>query len=111
MDNIGYTQTIKNMRQRTTRLEREGDYWTDEEKRQLRIMFEQGIGITEMAVRLQRSEPAIYQQIEKMDLYGRKTKPKRKTKQKEPSCLCNRCKCAGNVCPRYLECQSNREGM
>ena len=111
IDNVEYTQTIKSMRQRTTRLDREGDYWTDEEKRQLRILFDQGIGISEMAVRLQRSEPAIYQQIEKMDLYGRKAKPKRKKKQNSPRCLCNRCKCSGNTCPRYLECLLNQEGM
>ena len=111
MDNVGYTQTIKNMRQRTARMEHEGDYWSDEEKRQLRILFEQGIGISEMAVRLQRSERAIYQQIEKMDLYGRKANPKRNQKQKAPSCLCSRCKCARNACPRYPESQSNQEGI
>lgn len=106
-----YQETVRNMRHRTTRLDREGDCWTDNEKHRLRIMFNQGVGITEMAVRLQRSEPAVYQQIEKSDLYRRKEHPKRKQKQKHHYCLCNRCKCAGYTCFRYAECQSNREGM
>ena len=38
-------------------------------------MFLEGVGITEMAVILQRSETAIIQQIEKMNLYDRKLYP------------------------------------
>ena len=104
-----YQETVKNMRKRTTRLEREGDYWTDEEKRQLEVLFGQGVGITEIAVRLQRTEPAVIQQIEKGDLYGRKSKPKRNKKQKSPQCLCERCECAEGCSWRDGQCQLNEE--
>lgn len=40
---------VKAMRKRTTRLEREGDYWSEEERRQLTSMFEEGYGLTEIS--------------------------------------------------------------
>lgn len=70
-----YLQSVKNMRTRTVRLDREGDYWTEDEKNQLIKMFQQGEGITAMALQFQRTEPAIMQQIEKFDLYNRKSSP------------------------------------
>ena len=76
-------KTVMNMRNRTVRLERQGDYWTKDEKEQLRTMFKEGIGITEMALTLQRTEPAIIQQIEKEDLYHRKDAPTRHRKSRK----------------------------
>ena len=66
------TEGVINMRRRTVRLDREGDYWTDEEKQKLVQKFMEGEGITAIALELQRSESAIYQMIEKLDLYNRK---------------------------------------
>ena len=60
------TEGVINMRRRTVRLDREGDYWTDEEKQKLVQKFLEGEGITAIALELQRSEPAIYQMIEKL---------------------------------------------
>ncbi len=58
-------EAVTSMRNRTVRMDREGDYWTEEEKEQLVKLFRQGEGITAIAIRLQRTEPAIMQQIEK----------------------------------------------
>lgn len=66
------SESIINLRNRTIRLDREGDCWTDDEKEILRQKFYNGDGITEMALALQRTESAIMQQIESQDLYGRK---------------------------------------
>ena len=100
MTNQEEMQSIINMRQRTTRLEREGDYWTEEEKFQLETLFEQGVGITQIALCLQRTEPAVFQQIEKMDLYERRRRPSRRRSVKQMICLCNRCECAGEQCEK-----------
>ena len=54
--------------------------------------FNNCVGITEMADHLQRTEPAVMQQIEKMDLYHRKDNPKRRRKKKQARCLCDRCR-------------------
>ena len=58
-------EAVTSMRNHTVRMDREGDYWTEEEKEQLVKLFREGEGITAIAIRLQRTEPAIMQQIEK----------------------------------------------
>ena len=78
------TEGVINMRRRTVRLDREGDYWTDEEKQKLVQKFLEGEGITAIALELQRSEPAIYQMIEKLDLYNRKSQPQRRKSLPKP---------------------------
>jgi len=106
-----FSTAVRNMRRRTTRMEREGDYWTEDDKELLVRLFDAGIGITEMALQLQRTEPAVQQQIEKMDLYQRKENPKRQRFHKElPGCLCERCSCDPAACPRYEDCKGNQEG-
>ena len=85
-------ERIRILRQRTDRLEHEGDYWTKDEIRMLVDGFNNCAGITEMADHLQRTEPAVMQQIEKMDLYHRKDNPKRRRKKKQARCLCDRCR-------------------
>lgn len=67
-----FTESVMNMRKRTVRLDREGDYWTDEEKEMLLNKFREGDGITAMALAFQRTEAAVMKQIEEQDLFGRK---------------------------------------
>ena len=94
------TEGVINMRRRTVRLDREGDYWTDEEKQKLVQKFLEGEGITAIALELQRSEPAIFQMIEKLDLYNRKSQPqRRKSLPKPPTCLCENCLVDRACCP------------
>ena len=94
------TEGVINMRRRTVRLDREDDYWTDEEKQKLVQKFLEGEGITAIALELQRSEPAIYQMIEKLDLYNRKSQPQRwKSALKPPVCLCANCRVDPACCP------------
>lgn len=93
-------EAVTSMRNRIVRMDREGDYWTEEEKEQLVKLFREGEGITAIAIRLQRTEPAIMQQIEKMDLYRRKEAPvRRKSDPKPPACLCDNCKLDPASCP------------
>ncbi len=105
-----YIETVKRMRTRTARLEREGDYWTEEEKKELATQFTAGSSITKIAVLLQRTEPAIFQQIEKMDLYGRKKRPqRRKSRPKPAACLCPACMLSPSACVR-CESDQTRKG-
>ena len=104
-------ERIKNMRERTSRLEREGDYWTKEEIGTLVHDFNNGIGITEMADQFRRSEPAVLQQIEKMDLYRRKDHPRRRRNSKRGRCLCDRCRLDSASCPHRMDCLKEREGV
>ena len=78
MVNENNSARICALRSRTIRPVREGAYWEKEEIERLEEMFNSGAGITEIALVLERSEPAVVQQIEKLDLYGRKQNPQRK---------------------------------
>ena len=105
------TEGVINMRRRTVRLDREGDYWTDEEKQKLVQKFMEGEGITAIALELQRSEPAIYQMIEKLDLYNRKNQPqRRKSAPKPPVCLCENCQLDPALCPHCIHSVAASEG-
>lgn len=104
-------EAVTSMRNRTVRMDCEGDYWTEEEKEQLVKLFREGEGITAIAIRLQRTEPAIMQQIEKMDLYRRKEAPlRRKSDPKPPACLCANCQLDPASCPHRGACQQSVEG-
>lgn len=102
----GYEESVKNMRNRTVRLDREGDFWTADEKETLVRKFNEGEGITAMALELQRTESAVIQQIEALDLFGRK---KKNPTQKLPCCLCANCKLDPALCPRQKQCPKCQE--
>lgn len=102
-----YTESVKNMRTRTVRLDREGDFWTEDEREKLIQKFREGKGITAMALELQRTESAIIQQIEALDLFGRK---KKNPAPKQPCCLCANCKLDPTLCPRQGQCPKLQEG-
>lgn len=105
-----YTDLIKRMRRKTFRLDREGDYWTQEDREQLTRLFHDGVGLTEITILLQRTEQAINQQIEKMDLYEREDNPSRRRREdREPACLCGKC-ALKTVCPLYRDAQTCKEG-
>lgn len=108
----GLREAVQSMRNRTTRLDREGDYWNDDEKEKLRFLFNNGEGITEIAIQLQRSEPAVMQQIEKMDLYQRKEYPQRsRNTSRAPRCLCENCSLDRAFCPRCTAYTGEQEAV
>ena len=41
-----FQESVRSMRNQTLRADRAGDYWTDDEKNRLRILFDSGVGIT-----------------------------------------------------------------
>ena len=94
-------EMIRRHRNGTIRFDHEGEFWRDDEKRTVKMMFEEGYGISEIAFAVGRSEPAVMQQIEKMDLYQRTLNPKRhKSPPKAPTCLCDSCSLDLSACPR-----------
>ena len=72
---------------------RSGVYWTEDELRELTIKFESGIGISEIAVQLDRTEVAIYQQLEKKGFLANQCKPRNRKKLERivQDCLCPFC--------------------
>ena len=86
---------------------RSGDYWPPEEQEKLRHCFlEDGDGLSEMALKFERSEIAIYQQLEKAGLLVQQCKPRnrRPKSPEEPRCFCptcavTACQNCGKECP------------
>ena len=80
--------------------ERSGEYWSDAEKGELRRLFMEGVGISQIALILQRSENAVVQQLIVLSLL---TPPgsSRGLKKNEPKCRCP--ECDGKNCPYYRE--------
>lgn len=109
MSEKDYIEAIRSLRNRTARLEREGDYWTEEEKKQLAIMFAADRGITEIAICLQRTEPAVFQQAIKMGLYRGYDGSKRKRRKNPCCCACGACNCPVSKCPRGLLFKERKE--
>lgn len=104
MTEEAFQESVRNLRNHVGQLEREGDYWSDEERDRLKMMFNMGVGITEISIRLQRTEPAVFQQIEKLDLYQRKEWPRRRRAvPKACECRCAVCEVDPRDCPRNQE--------
>ena len=69
-------------------LNRQGFRWTAEERAQLMESYYSGIGISDLAVMLQRSEQAIMQQLNRSDAFRQQSKPRNRVKA---TCLCYKC--------------------
>ena len=66
--------------------EKQSSAWTKDEKRQLAEMFYDGVGITEMAIFFERSEPAIINMLDDMKMYVKKQRHR-------VACMSSACKC------------------
>ena len=100
MDQEKYREAVRTVRRSPALLERRGEYWSNEDKEKVDNLFNQGVGITEIAMILQRSESAVMQQIEKQALYDRKLYPTRQRNSPVLSkCLCEVCVADSALCP------------
>lgn len=102
-------QTIA-MRTGELKMEREGTYWSNEERSYTKRQFYEGVPINEIAIESQRSETAVQQQV--LSLYVRPPENIRK-RQKPPRdsvCLCSTCTCDRSLCPLCQVYQQMQEG-
>ena len=89
MDEYLIKEAVKKMR---FNMVDEKRLWSDEERRILKVRFENGYGISEIVVELGRSEGAVYQQIKAMGLYPDvKKRVHLKKIICDEECLCNVC--------------------
>lgn len=90
-------EQIKALRENGLLAQRQKDFWKKEERQKLQNMFYEGEGISEMALTFNRSEVAILNQINSMQLYEKVRNPR----QKKNECKCNQCH--KTDCERYAE--------
>ena len=99
LNDYEFRQTVMNMRNKVVLLEREGEYWSDEEREQMRYLFESGTGLTTIAMILQRTEMAVIQQGIIMNLFSLPHVRKQYV-HRPPRCHCEKCKVDPAQCPR-----------
>ena len=87
------------MRNKGDKMDREGEFWSEEERQYLQSLFDNGTGITAIAILLQRTELAVIMQANQMDLFTPPSK-KRTYRPRVPHCLCRNCKLDPAFCPR-----------
>lgn len=100
---ISNNEKLRQLRSNSVRPEREGQYWSDEEKKKLEREFYDGMGYSEMALRHHRSETAITNMIESLDLHHRKENPKRHKQPRKTSKFPKPSMCLSDACPYYRE--------
>lgn len=88
-----YRKELRGLRTGKRPPQRSGEYWTEDEVQKLTTMFEEGIGISAIAVELDRTEVAIYQQLEKKGFLANQCKPRNRKKLERivQDCLCPFC--------------------
>ena len=78
--------------------ERSTAYWTPEERAELQRLYRDGQGISEIALLLQRSESAVFQQLLAMGMLAGQGKPRQRN-PRQVKCQCP--KCLEWECPHY----------
>lgn len=98
------------MRMGKRKMLRENERWTEEDRKTLRREYQLGTPINEIALMLERSEGAIYQQIKQQELCVQNYNSKKKSSKKK-ECLCKYCQCDCSLCQKRKACEENREVM
>ena len=96
-------EVIKNIRSGSMQLGREGSYRSDADTEKLKSLFFAGLGITAIALDLQRTDSAVYQQIEKLNLFrrGAYSKQPMSPDASGGKCRCRECTCDSIACPIF----------
>ena len=111
MSELTRKEKAKAMRNGKMKMAKEGCVWTVEDDLLLRDMFADGDDVLEMALMLERKEPAVQQRIDQLELYSKqkRTRTKKKIPADPPGCLCKYCKVDKSLCPRCLHYPGNKE--
>ena len=85
-----FQEKIIAMRTSGAGLDNDGQIWSESDKQIVEKLFYSGAGITEIALEMKRSEPAVMQQLVKDKFFQNETKSRTRAKR-EQSCLCPNC--------------------
>lgn len=102
------SELIKKMRNREIRLDRERNFWSDEEREKLAQMYSNGVDITEMALDLARTELAVIEQLNYLNLLYQSGSDRKHRSHKRGNCLCVKCDIGPDNCP-YRANNTNKE--
>lgn len=112
MSDLTRKEKAKAMRNGQMKMEREGCDWSIEDDIVLREMFGDGEDVLDIAFALARKEPAIQQRIDRLGLYRKQKRNRRKQFPADPpGCLCKNCTVDKEFCPRCIHYQGNKEDV
>lgn len=94
-------EEIVSLRKGEKRPERSGEYWSKEERQALIRDFIDGEGISEMAVKYQRTEPAVMQELKNADMFENQSRYRRKNRTHGAVAGCHCPTCTLNACPNF----------
>ena len=110
MSDLTRKEKAKAMRNGQMKMEREGCDWSIEDDIVLREMFGDGEDVLDIAFALARKEPAVQQRIDRLGLYRKQKRNRRKLFLTDPpGCLCKHCTVDKEFCPRCIHYQGNKE--
>ena len=110
MSDLTRKEKAKAMRNGQMKMEREGCDWSIEDDIVLREMFGDGEDVLDIAFALARKEPAVQQRIDRLGLYRKQKRNRRKLFLTDPpGCLCKNCTVDKAFCPRCIHYQGNKE--
>ena len=111
MSELTKKDKAKAMRNGKMKMAMEGCVWTIEDDLLLRDMFEDGDDVLDMALMLERIEPAVQQRIDQLELYSKqkRTRTKREIPTDPPGCWWKDCKTDKSLCPRCIHYPGNKE--
>ena len=111
MSELTKKDKAKAMRSGKMKMAKEGCVWTIEDDLLLRDMFEGGEDVLDMALMLERKEPAVQQRIDQLGLYlkQKRTRTKKEIPADPPGCLCSVCTLDRSLCPRCEHYHGNKE--
>ena len=110
MRDLTRKEKAKAMRNGQMKMEREGCDWSVEDDIVLREMFGDGEDVLDIAFALARKEPAIQQRIDRLGLYRKQKRNRKKLFPADPpGCLCKNCTVDKEFCPRCIHYQRNKE--
>lgn len=78
---------------------RSGEYWSKEERQALIRDFIDGEGISDMAVKYQRTELAVVQELKNADMFENQSRRRRKNRTQDAYVRCHCPICAIKDCP------------
>ena len=111
MSELTKKDKAKAMRSGKMKMAKEGCTWTIEDDMILREMFADGEDTLDMALALNRIEPAVQQRIDQLGLYRKqkRSRTKKKIPIDPPGCLCRNCTVDKSLCPRCIHYPGNKE--
>lgn len=79
--------------------ERSGEYWSKKERQALIRDFMGGEGISNMAIKYQRTEPAVVQELKNTDMFENQSRRRRKNRNHSTDLCCHCPTCTMKDCP------------